>query len=355
VGITGCGWVAEHGHLPALTRMPEVEVVAVADVDRVRCNRIADSFDVTRRYSDHLALVQDPSVDAVGVCAPAHAHVELAMASADAGKPVLLEKPPALSLDEWDRLAARVEGAGITFMLGLNMRWHSAFRAARELIRAGTFGQIQCVSTTLANDTLDRRAASDWRGERRRGGGALVEMGVHHFDLWQFLLDADIEEVSTITRGDDESLAVAGRMRSGVPVSALFSHRTADVNEVDIYGDAGSLRVSPYSAPRVLGIASMPWTIRAKLADLGSTMSLAHAIRRRRDGGFYVGSFVAEWRHFAQAVTRGTAVETGLGSGRRLLQVILAAAASATEGRAVRCDDAPPTLASPTVPSDSAA
>ena len=149
-----------------------------------------------------------------------------------------------------------------------------------------------------------------------------------------------------MTSGDDESFAVAGRMRGGVPVSALFSHRTAQVNEVEIHGDAASLRVSPFSVPRVLAITTAPWTFRAKLADLRSTMSLVQTMQGRRVGGFYVGSFVAEWRHFAEAVTRGTAVETGLDCGRRLLQVILAAAASATEGRAVRCDDAPRTLAS---------
>ena len=94
IGIIGCGWAAEQGHLPALARMPGVEVVAVADHRRERVDLIGDAFDVARRYSEHLELVEDPAVDAVGICVPAHSHVEVAgaIASVDARKPVLLEE-----------------------------------------------------------------------------------------------------------------------------------------------------------------------------------------------------------------------------------------------------------------------
>jgi myo-inositol 2-dehydrogenase / D-chiro-inositol 1-dehydrogenase len=345
VGIIGCGWVAQTGHLPALSRLPDVEVVAVADPDPVRLERTGDSFGIERRYPDHRGLVEDPAIDVVGVCVPAASHVEVATAAVEAGKHVLLEKPPALGTDEWDRLAATVAAAGVTFMVGLNMRWHPPFRAARELIRAGELGEIQCVRTVLVNHMLDRPEAPDWRSERRRGGGALMEMGIHHLDLWRFLLDVEVEEVFAISRGDDESLAVSGRMRSGVPVSSLFSQKTAQFNEVDVYGDAGRLTASPFSALRLLPNSKKPWTIGAKMADLRALTSLPHAVRDRRAGGFYVASFVGEWRHFLDAVARGTAVEVGLDSGRRLLQVALAVAASAGQRRSVACADAPSALA----------
>jgi myo-inositol 2-dehydrogenase/D-chiro-inositol 1-dehydrogenase len=235
-------------------------------------------------------------------------------------------------------------------MLGMSMRWHAAFRAARELIRSGELGEVWCIRTVLTNDSLDQPDAPDWRAERRRGGGALLEMGVHHLDLWRFLLDAEVEEVFALTQGDDESIAVAGRMQNGVPTSSLFSQRTGHVNEVEIYGDSGQLKVSPYSAPRLLRLSTRPWTFRAKLTEVGAMMSLPHAVRGRREGGFFVGAFLAEWRHFLEAVTRGGPVDTGLESGRTLLQVILAAAASTTEGRSIRCAEAPPTLAPAAVP-----
>lgn len=343
--MIGCGWVAQHGHLPALARLEEAEVVAVADLDPVRLNRVGDSFGIRRRHSDHRRLLEDPDVEAVGICVPTEFHVEVAIAAAEAGKHLLLEKPPALSLGDWDRFADHLKAAEVTFMLGLNMRRHAAFSAARDLVRSGELGEVQSLRTVIANDWLNRPDARGWRRGRARGGGALMEMGVHHLDLWRFLLDAEIEEVFATARGDDETLALTGRMANGVPVASLLSHRTADVNEIEIYGDAGIVKVSPHTAPRLLKVTQPPWAIGARLADAAATLSPSHALRVRRAGGFFVASFAAEWRHFLRGVASASAVEPGVDSGRRLLQALLAAAASASENRPLACADAPPDLA----------
>jgi myo-inositol 2-dehydrogenase / D-chiro-inositol 1-dehydrogenase len=345
VGVVGCGWVAQEGHLPALARLEGAEAAAVADPDPERLNRAGSSFDISRRYPDHRDLVEDPAVEAVAVCVPAELHVEVAIAAVEAGKHVLLEKPPALGLDDWHRLAAAVDRAGVRFMLGMSMRWHAGFRTARDLIRAGDLGDVRGVRTALTNDWLDQPDAPEWRRERRRGGGALVELGIHHLDLWRFLLDAEVEQVFALAEGEDETLAVSGRMENGVPVSSLFSHRTVHVNEVEVYGGAGQLKASPYSATRLLPVSARPWAVGAKLKDLATTMSLPHALRGRQEGGFFVAAFAAQWRHFAAAVRGGTPVEVGVESARRLLQTMLAAAESASAGRPIRRADAPPALA----------
>jgi myo-inositol 2-dehydrogenase / D-chiro-inositol 1-dehydrogenase len=345
VGVIGCGWVAENGHLPALARIPDADVVALADPDPARLNSLEGRFTSARRHPDHRNVVDDPAVDAVVVCVPTRLHVEVARAAAEAGKHVLLEKPPALTLGEWDRLAGAVQAAGITLMVGLNMRWHPPFRALRDLVRGGAVGRVRGVLTLLANDIYERPDPPSWRRERRQGGGALMEMGVHHLDLWRFLLDEEIEEIFAVAEGDDDSLAVSARMGSGVPVSALFSQRTVLVNEVGIYGERGYVRATPHSPPRQLGLAHKPWAIGARAADLRAAMPLAHVLRIRRLGGFYVASFVDQWRHFIDAVKNGSPVEVGIDSGRRLLQATLAAAAAASDGHPVACSHAPAGLA----------
>jgi predicted dehydrogenase len=344
-GIIGCGWVAEQGHLPALARMPEVEVVAIADPDPARARSMGEAFGIARRHSTHLELLEDPSIEVVGVCVPVESHAEVATAAVEAGKHVLLEKPPALDLDQWERIAAATEAAGVTLMVGLNMRWHTSFRSVRDLVRSGRLGRVQCVRTLIANDVDKRPVPPQWRSHRSRGGGALMEMGVHHLDLWRFVLDAEIEEVSAIARGDDDSLAVAGRMQGGVPVSSLFSQRTGQLNEIEVHGDRGHVRASPYTAARHFPNSGDPWSIRARAADVRATTSPSHLLRERRAGGFYVSSFVAEWRHFLAAVDGARAPEVGIDSARRLMQAVLATAASASDGRLVACLDAPRTLA----------
>lgn len=173
-----------------------------------------------------------------------------------------------------------------------------------------------------------------------------MEMGVHHLDLWSHLLSEDVEQVFATVHGDDENMVVTGRMQSGIPVTSVFSHRTADLNEIEVYGAAAMLKASPYQPPRLLDVDTKPWTIRARLGEAAPPLSLPHLARNRRAGGFFVSSFAAQWRHFADAVQKGTPAEPGAGTARRLLQVLLATAASATENRPVACADAPATLAS---------
>src|SRR5262245_40766942 len=86
IGLVGGGWVSEVCHLPALRDVREATVVAVADVDRERVDRMASRYGIERRYFDHRALVDDPQVEAVAVCVPSRAHLEVALAAIDAGK-----------------------------------------------------------------------------------------------------------------------------------------------------------------------------------------------------------------------------------------------------------------------------
>jgi myo-inositol 2-dehydrogenase/D-chiro-inositol 1-dehydrogenase len=231
-------------------------------------------------------------------------------------------------------------------MLGMSMRWQAPFRAARDLVRAGRRGRVGGIRTVLTNDWLQHPEVADWRGERRRGGGALVEMGIHHLDLWRFLLDVEVEEVFAVALGDDESLAVSGRMENGVPAGSFFSQSTGQANEVEVYGEAGRLTATPHAAPRLLPVSTRPWTIESKLRDVGSAIALPHAVRTRREGGFLVAAFAAQWRRFAAAVRGGAPVEVGVESARLLLQTMLAAAASTGAGRPIRRAEAPRALAS---------
>ena len=83
----------------------------------------------------------------------------------------------------------------------------------------------------------------------------------------------------------------------------------------------------------------------ARLTEAAGPLSLRQALRVRRAGGFFVASFAAEWTRFIAAARRGFAIEPGVESARRLLQVVLAAARSASENRPIKREDAPSELA----------
>lgn len=342
VGLVGCGEVAREFHIPALGHVAELELVALASPDAAGRARCAAAAGVSRLYDDHTALLEDPAVELVGVCVPAESHVEVASAALAAGRHVLIEKPPALGLDEWDRLMAVADAAPGVTMLAVNMRWLESVRRARELIRAGGLGEVRTIQTTLTSDRSSKRRTSSWRSERLRGGGALVEKAVHHLDLWRFLLESEVDEVLAVATGADEDVCLTARLEGGALATTLASDRLPHRNEVVVAGSAGRMRVLPDQYDGV-------WLDPDPHAGRGSrsvrlAADLLARVRRRGAAGAYLDSFAAQWRHLAQAARLGTPVEPGLDSGRRLLQTVLAAAESTTTGAAVRRVDAPRSL-----------
>lgn len=342
LGVIGCGRATETLHLPALRYLPDAEVLAVADIDSDRLQRVADRFHIAHRYGDFQTLLKNPSLEAVAVCVPPHFHVEVALAALDAGKHLLIEKPLALNLEECDRLIERAKQTGTKTTVGFNLRWHRLVRQAREIIQRGTLGPIELMRTALTSGIRHRMNIPNWRNRRVSGGGVLFELGVHHFDLWRFLLQNEVEEIFATTRSeqaDDEAATVTARMANGVLVTSIFSEQTTDNNEVELYGQAGRLQVSchRFDGLELVSSSTLPGDIRNRLRKIGHTLrELPKGALRMRQGGDFIASYRAEWRHFIDCIQHGTPPECTLEDGRRALQVALAAVKSASLGQPVK-------------------
>ena len=122
LGIIGCGRVAEQRHFPALRYLPDVDVVAVSDIEENRIQRLADRLGIEHRSSDYRTLLERADVEAVGILTPTASHAEIALAALEAGKHVLIEKPLALTLEECDRLIAGSADSSRTVTVGFNLR-----------------------------------------------------------------------------------------------------------------------------------------------------------------------------------------------------------------------------------------
>ena len=347
VGIVGCGQIAEKSHLPALQRLREAHVVALADTDSERLRRAGDCYGVERRYSDFRQLLDDGAVEAVAVLVPARLHVEVALAALEAGKHVLVEKPLALSLGECDRLIACAERCERVVLVGFNTRWHPLVRRARDLVRSGAVGTPRMIRTTLACRDQHVGDVPDWRKHRALGGGGLVDMAIHHFDLWRFLLEREVREVSAVLgseEADDELGVVSARMDGGVLATASFVERTSVTQEVEVLGRAGRVEVSCYrfDGLHVVPLSRLPGSGRARLAEAANMLAgLPRALWRRTRRGDYGASFLGEWQHFIDCVRRGAQPECTLTDGRRALEIAITAAQSDARGQAVRIADAP--------------
>jgi len=341
LGIVGCGWVTATRHLPALARVGDLEVVALGDVDAKTVDALAARFGVPGRYGGVAQLLEDPRVDAVAVCVPPSAHVEVSLAALEAGKHVFVEKPLAPTLEDADRLVEQAAGTGLTAMTGFNLRFHRLVRQLRGRVSAGDLGSVHALGTTYTDDVLLRPDLAGWRAARGRGGGTLLEKAIHHFDLWRFLLADEVEEVHAYTgsdRADDDVAWVSARMRGGALASTLAVDATSLSNEVAVYGTKARAVLDLY---RFDGLAQAsptepPGAVRTRAKALLRTVrTLPAGLGAARRGGEALFAYEAEWRHFAQSIARGGAAESTLDDGLRALEIAIAALESAATGERV--------------------
>jgi predicted dehydrogenase len=334
IGIIGCGRGAQLHHLPALSRMPEFKVVAAADLDAQRLEKVAGRFGIALRCSDYRDLLDSADIEAVAVATPTASHCEIGLAALHAGKHLFMEKPLALSLEECGRLIGAAERAGAKAVVALNSRWHRLVLRARALIRSGALGDLKAVRSVYTH-WHPGETAQLWHTQRALGGGVIINDGVHHFDLWRFLLDADVAEICADSKPsehfDDDTCTVTARLNNGMLASALFSFSTSANSELEIFGEAGRLLISLYRFDGLEFCArtSYPGSIGTRLrAAVHTLRELPQALGTIRRGGDFGATYQALWKHFADCIRLDAQPGCTLADGRKALQIALATVAS---------------------------
>ncbi|QUX27663.1 Gfo/Idh/MocA family oxidoreductase [Nocardiopsis akebiae] len=231
VAVVGSGGIARGRHLPALAALGDgVEVVALADLDASRVAATADEWGVPGRYTGLDALLRAESPDLVIVCTPPVAHKDAVIKALDAGCWVWCEKPPTLSLAEYDEVATH-EGSerGPFVSYVFQHRFGSGAERLRRHLAEGTLGRpLVGVCNTLWFRAPDYFEVP-WRGRwATEGGGPSMGHGIHQMDLMLSLL-GDWSEVTAVmsttarsTETEDVSMAIV-RLESGATVSVANS------------------------------------------------------------------------------------------------------------------------------------
>ncbi|MEV4172832.1 Gfo/Idh/MocA family oxidoreductase [Nonomuraea sp. NPDC049709] len=182
--IVGTGGIA-HAHAQAVAESGgRAELVAVADVDAGRAGEFAAKYGVPNSYAGTEDLLRAEEPDFVHLCTPPQLHAPLALACLEAGVTALVEKPPTLSLAEFDTLIeAESRSAGHVATV-LQHRFGAGAVRLRRLTEAGTLGRpllATCVTQWYRDEDY---YAVPWRGTwESEGGGPTMGHGIHQFDL----------------------------------------------------------------------------------------------------------------------------------------------------------------------------
>lgn len=345
VGLIGCGRVSEHVHLPALKGLAQATVVALADPAEDRLRQLGEQSGVQRLYTDYRELLADPEVDVVGICAPPHLHAEIALAGLEALKHLLIEKPLAVSADEAQRLERQAMASPVKVAVGFNLRWHRQVLRVRALLAEGSVGRPWLLRSVFTTALGPHDELPAWRCEA--GGDVLLEIAVHHFDLWSFLLDTEVEEVYAVGPGAEgpgpgglhTSVAVTAKMANGVVASGIFSLAAVESHAVEVYTESRRLALSIYGSDgiQLTRVSDRPDSLRNRARRASARIrAFPHAFSSLQNGGDFRLSYRNEWTHLFDCIREDRCPACGVRDGRRALEVSLAAAESAARAAPVR-------------------
>lgn len=185
-GIVGAGLIAPF-HLNAIKDSAGGKGVGIFDVNQEKAREMAEQFDL-KVYSSLEEMLADSSVDVVCVATPNHLHKDIVIESAKAGKHVLTEKPPAMTLEETDEMIQACENSNVKFGCFVQCRIRKAIQAIKDAIDSGRFGKLLRADAYMKWFRPQEYYTSDgWRGKKKSGSGVTVAQGFHYIDLLQYL------------------------------------------------------------------------------------------------------------------------------------------------------------------------
>jgi predicted dehydrogenase len=186
VGLAGLGYWG-----PNLARNFDdlAELAWLCDVSDEARSRFSPRYPRARMTADFDDLLADDSVQAVVVATPVPTHYELAKRALEAGKHVLVEKPPAMRSGEMEELVGVAESRGLVLMPGHLLLYHPGVRKLKQLVEGGELGEVLCVYGNRQN-----------LGKIRKDENALWSLGVHDLSVILYLVGEEPDEAIALGR-----------------------------------------------------------------------------------------------------------------------------------------------------------
>ena len=332
--LIGAGLFGER-HAQAYSRHPLVDFVAVCDLDETRAKRLAETYDARRHTSSLDDILADPAIKAVSVATPDHAHCAVAVACAQAGKHILVEKPLATTAEDAEAIVAAADAAGVTLMVDFHNRANPPMVATRDAVARGDLGHVSYVYARLSNTVAVPQDMLKWSGR----SSALWFLGSHMVDIVGWILDDKPTRVYVVARdgvlkglGIDAPDFHVATVEYGKGTVAVFehawilprTHNTVKDLKLELLGSEGAAYID----------GSHNRTMELYTGEKGSFPDMLVPPFGPHLTGFVLDAVV----HFIDAVTTGKPVLATGEDGLANTRIIAAMSAAANSGTAVTLD-----------------
>ncbi|MBM3715528.1 MAG: Gfo/Idh/MocA family oxidoreductase [Actinobacteria bacterium] len=247
--MTGLHWgiLATGGIAHAFTsdlRTAGLDVVAVGSRRLDSARAFAAQYDIPHAHGSYEELVADPDIDIVYIATPHPGHVDNALLALDHGKHILVEKPFTLNAEEAALIRDRAAEKGLLAMEAMWTRYLPHMVRIRDILAAGTLGEIRVVSADhtqkISTDPAHRLNALEL------GGGALLDLGIYPISFAVDVLGLP-EQITALARlsdaGSDAEVATAFVHPGGAVSTTVSSSRGAGTNLAQIVGTEARIEI----------------------------------------------------------------------------------------------------------------
>jgi predicted dehydrogenase len=331
VGIIGCGAVAEE-YVKAFQKDERSEIRALvspnrADAERYRDRHVLDCVIET----DADKMLRRKDVDIVVVCTPHNLHTKYAVAAAEAGKHIIIEKPVAITLKDLQKQQKAVKKAGVKTLVGFVLHWNPLLMTIDRLITQSIFGNIFMVEVDYMH-RIWLRPEEKWYGSRQQSGTAILTGGCHAMDALRWFARSEAKQVSAYQVKTENPIEYPGTISVNIEFedgkigrsTTTFDAKMPYRFNIGVYGTEGSIRNNEIYAPKLFPGQNDFMKIPCILPD---SADVAHH------------PFEGEVSHFLDCIIENKRPFPDLEDAAQTHKICFAADLSAESGRPVAIDE----------------
>lgn len=260
--LVGCGKIAQKHAFAVGTYLPNARVVAVCDIDAGKARALADSTGA-EAYSSITEMMdaRADDIDIVSVLTPSGHHAENATELVPYEKPLVVEKPLALRLDEADHMLRLCDSHGVKLFVVHQNRYNAPIMKARESLETGRLGRpvLGTVRVRWKRDQSYYDSAS-WRGTWAYDGGVFANQASHHIDMLSWFMGQPISVKAVASTSlvniecEDTGAALVRYDEGGIGIiEATTAARPKDLEgSISILGEHGSVVVGGFFMEKLL-------------------------------------------------------------------------------------------------------
>ncbi len=272
VGIIGYGWVAS-AHIPAIQATGRARVGSILSaraLDEAKLS--AQHGGPVRVFRDLKSFLAQPDLDVVSVCSYPQDHAHQAIAAAQAGKHLIIEKPVALNHEDLMAVREAVDKAGVRTCVCFECRYSSQLRTAKAFVDQGLLGRVHYAEVDYFHGIGPWYGQYRWNVRKGAGGSSLLSAGCHAMDALLLLMGPDVETVSSYaTHSSSKDFAAYEYPTTSVSILRFKDGRVGKCASVidcqqpyyfrvQLVGSEGTLLDDKFFSSRLGGLSKKQWS-----------------------------------------------------------------------------------------------